>query len=231
MRAPERTCWILAALCVLPWAAATGGRSLLAQTPLAVPQTTTASAPASVAPVANALVPDQTVVGPVMTEWSNARRSAFGRLVEWAGPVPIATLRSERFSRGVPVYAGVSEFSMTIGAGHLSETSAVGSNGHIAITAHRDGTFRALKDMRVGDTLELEVEGTLWKYRISRTLIVAPEDTEILAPTRQPTLTLITCYPFFFVGKAPQRYIVQAELALPITASHQPPSRNQEIYP
>jgi sortase A len=147
-----------------------------------------------------------------MKEWSAQRREAFSRFLQSTGAAPIAAIALPRLQVRVPVFAGVNEFSMTVGAGHLTETSSVQGGGNIALTAHRDGSFRMLKDVRKGDRIELSSGAQVRRFRVARHFIVDPEDVSVLAPTEVPTLTLITCYPFWFVGKAPQRYIVQAEL-------------------
>jgi sortase A len=82
----------------------------------------------------------------------------------------------------------------------------------MGIAGHRDTVFRPLRRVSVGDPMVLTTSDRVYRYRISKTLIVQPEDVYVLDPTPQPTLTLITCYPFGFVGHAPQRFIVQAEL-------------------
>ena len=84
--------------------------------------------------------------------------------------------------------------------------------GNIGIAGHRDTVFRPLRDARVGDPLSLTTADRTYRYRISKTLIVGPDDVYVLNPTEQPTLTLVTCYPFEFIGHAPKRFIVQATL-------------------
>jgi len=81
-----------------------------------------------------------------------------------------------------------------------------------SIAGHRDTTFRALRRIHLGDTLEFKTADRVYRYRISKTWIVGPDDVYVLDPTPQPALTLVTCYPFEFVGHAPNRFIVRAEL-------------------
>jgi sortase A len=80
------------------------------------------------------------------------------------------------------------------------------------IAGHRDSHFRNLRQLRRDDLLMLETGGDVHVYRVIDQTIVVPTDTSVLDPTPRPTLTLITCYPFFFVGHAPKRYILRAEL-------------------
>ena len=108
------------------------------------------------------------------------------------------------------VLEGVSSATLLRGAGHIPETALPGSRGNVGIAAHRDSFFRALRDIRKNDKIRLEtLEGT-FNYRVDWTLVVAPEDTAVLSDTGAPALTLVTCYPFSFVGSAPQRFIVRA---------------------
>jgi sortase A len=80
------------------------------------------------------------------------------------------------------------------------------------IAGHRDGFFRGLKDVGPGDRIELAEEGKTETFVIDNIVIVDPKDVSILARRERPSLTLVTCYPFYFIGSAPQRYIVQASL-------------------
>jgi sortase A len=82
----------------------------------------------------------------------------------------------------------------------------------VAIAAHRDGLFRRLEHVRVNDEIRVVTRFGEYFYRVKRTRIVDPDDMWVIAHTPTPTITLITCYPFSFVGNAPQRFIVQAEL-------------------
>jgi sortase A len=108
------------------------------------------------------------------------------------------------------VLEGVDATTLRRGAGHIPETSLPGAGGNVGIAAHRDSFFRALKDVRKNDIIHLEtLEGT-FDYRVDWTRIVTPEDTEVLDDTGTPALTLVTCYPFYYVGSAPKRFIVRA---------------------
>jgi sortase A len=81
-----------------------------------------------------------------------------------------------------------------------------------AIAAHRDGFFRGLKDIRIGDEIEIDTPGPSLTYVVDALTIVDPSDVSVLEPREVPTVTLVTCYPFYFAGSAPQRFIVQAAL-------------------
>src|SRR6187399_2240272 len=111
----------------------------------------------------------------------------------------------------VPVFEGTSEENLNRGAGRIEGTAPIGDLGNIGIAAHRDGFFRVLKDIRVGDELLLERLDATDTYRIVATRIVDPSDVSVLSATGAPAVTLVTCYPFYYVGSAPQRFIVRAE--------------------
>ena len=85
------------------------------------------------------------------------------------------------------------------------------SHGNIGIAAHRDGYFRPLKDIQEGALLTLESVKSTHTYRVTKISIVTPQDVQVIAPTQVPSITLVTCYPFYFLGSAPKRYIVRAE--------------------
>jgi sortase A len=124
--------------------------------------------------------------------------------------LPIALLRIQRVGLEVPVYADTTERNLNRGAGWVAGTAAPDDGGNIAIAAHRDGYFRVLKDVAVGDVLELESISQQRLYRVDEISIVEPEDVSSLEPTATAAVTLVTCYPFYFVGHAPQRYVVRA---------------------
>ena len=111
------------------------------------------------------------------------------------------------------VLEGSDDATLSRGAGHIEDTPLPGETGNIGIAGHRDTVFRPLRNIKVGDALTLTTADRAYRYRISKTLIVGPDDVYVLDPTPQPTLTLVTCYPFEFIGHAPKRFIVQATLA------------------
>ena len=84
--------------------------------------------------------------------------------------------------------------------------------GNVGIAGHRDTIFRPLRHAKAGDPLTLTTSRGVYRYRVSKTLIVDPDDVYVLDPTEQPTVTLVTCYPFEFIGHAPRRFVVQAAL-------------------
>lgn len=109
------------------------------------------------------------------------------------------------------VLEGVGRRTLRRGAGHIPATPLPEEeSGNVGIAAHRDSYFRALKDIREEDTIEFTTLDGTFRYEVEWTKIVQPEDVSVLAPTEEPTLTLVTCYPFYFVGSAPKRFIVRA---------------------
>src|SRR5207344_2603970 len=110
----------------------------------------------------------------------------------------------------VAVLPGTDDHTLDRGAGHIEDTPQPGAAGNSGIAGHRDGFFRGLQDIAAGDAIELDtLEGT-HVYRVERTWVVEPEDVSVLDPTPTRALTLVTCYPFYFVGPAPKRFIVRA---------------------
>jgi sortase A len=94
--------------------------------------------------------------------------------------------------------------------GHIPGTALPGEAGNVALAGHRDTFFRALRDIRKDDTIQFETESGIYRYQVESTEIVGPRDVGVLAASNQDTLTLVTCYPFYYVGSAPKRFIVRA---------------------
>lgn len=127
-----------------------------------------------------------------------------------AGDAVIALLRIPGLALEVPVYQGTAERVLRRGAGLVEGTSMPGSHGNVGIAAHRDSHFRALKDVSVGDLVELGTVEQTQLYRVTALSVVDPSDVHVLDENGESVLTLVTCYPFYFVGNAPQRFIVRA---------------------
>jgi sortase A len=125
----------------------------------------------------------------------------------------LAVLRIPKLHLEVPVFDGTDDLTLNIGAGRIIGTARLGQIGNIGIAGHRDGFFRGLKDIGPGDTMELELPDRTEHYAVSTIEITDPDDVSVLRPTPNASLTLVTCYPFYFVGSAPQRYIVHASVS------------------
>jgi sortase A len=106
---------------------------------------------------------------------------------------------------------GDSSDVLRLAVGHVPGTALPGHSGNVALAAHRDSFFRGLGDVKPGDAIRVTVPGKEYVYRVKFTDIVAPKETWVLRPTSYEGLTLITCYPFHYVGTAPKRFIVRAE--------------------
>ena len=132
-------------------------------------------------------------------------------------PVPVAgswvaRLDAPSVQLSATVLEGSDDATLARGAGHIEDTAFPGQPGNIGIAGHRDTTFRAVRNLHVGDPLELTTGDRIYRYAITRTFIVEPEDVYVLDPGDRPMLTLVTCYPFTYIGHAPHRYILQAVL-------------------
>ena len=118
-----------------------------------------------------------------------------------------------RLKLSAAVAEGDDDKTLGKAVGHLPDTPLPWQRrGNVGLAAHRDGLFRKLEGIRIGDDVRLVTTRGEFQYQVRKTHIVNPDDVWVLAPTATPTITLITCYPFSFVGNAPQRFIVQAEL-------------------
>jgi sortase A len=99
---------------------------------------------------------------------------------------------------------------LQLAVGHIPGTALPGEDGNIGLAAHRDTFFRRLQDIRNDDEIRLTTSDGVYAYRVERTSVVKPKDIWVLNPTRHPALTLVTCYPFTYIGNAPERFIVRA---------------------
>jgi sortase A len=144
--------------------------------------------------------------------WSSQRARAYTDSIASPG-APQAVLRVPSLRMAVPIYAGTSEINLNRGAAHIEGTAALAASGNIGIAAHRDGFFRSLKEVAIDTDIYVDVGDRSLRYRVVEISVVMPTDMHVLAPTEIPSITLVTCYPFYFLGDAPQRYIVRAELA------------------
>ena len=129
--------------------------------------------------------------------------SAIGGLI---GRIEIA-----RLGLSVIVVEGDDGKILRRAAGHVPGTALPGQAGNVGITAHRDTFFRPLRNIRLEDVITLTTLQGEYRYRVVSTEVVTPNDVAVLDPTGGDILTLVTCHPFYFVGAAPNRFIVRAE--------------------
>ena len=142
--------------------------------------------------------------------WSESRKQQYELARQAVDGPPVAVLSIEHLGIEVPVYDGTSEDVLNRGVGRIEGTARVDHEGNLGIAGHRDSFFRPLKDIEIGDMMELQTGDGIVTYAVSSIEIVEPEDVFVVAPTSERTLTLVTCYPFYYVGHAPKRYIVKA---------------------
>ncbi len=107
------------------------------------------------------------------------------------------------------IFEGTDEPVLSQGVGHLTGSALPGPAGNVVLAGHRDSFFRALRNIRAGDTVKVTTTHGSRSYTIETTRIIKPTEVSVLEPTRVPTLTLVTCYPFYYVGHAPERFIVR----------------------
>jgi sortase A len=143
--------------------------------------------------------------------WSEKRIVAFEKSISKHFPLPLAVLRVPKLHLEVPVLDGTDDLTLNRAVGRIIGTARPGERGNIGIAGHRDGFFRGLKDIAVGDVVELDTPSYTVPYVVDRVQIVNPDDVRVLED-KSVALTLVTCYPFYFVGDAPQRFIVQCLL-------------------
>jgi sortase A len=122
----------------------------------------------------------------------------------------IGRLTIPRLHVAAMVREGDEDRTLDLALGHIPHTALPGESGNVGVAGHRDTFFRSLEQIRSDDVIHFEtLEGT-FTYQVASLKIVRPESVEVLEPGKQPELTLVTCYPFNYVGSAPKRFIVKA---------------------
>jgi sortase A len=163
------------------------------------------------------------------TLWSRQRVTYYQQALMNHVDTPLAVLRISKVALEAPVLEGTDDFILNRGLGHISGTALPGQEGNVGIAGHRDSFFRVLKDIAVGDKIELEANIGTHEYTVTQILVVEPSDVAVLQPRAIPALTLVTCYPFYFVGSAPKRYIVQASIDSAASSTEKNSKSMQEI--
>jgi sortase A len=144
--------------------------------------------------------------------WSADRINAYQESWKQLSAAPLAVLEIPRAHVVAPVLDGIGDLALNGGVGRIPGTARPGEMGNIGIAGHRDGFFRGLKDVAKGDIIQLATTRKTHTYVVDKVFITNPENVNVLRPRATPSITLVTCYPFYFIGLAPQRYIVQASL-------------------
>ncbi len=151
------------------------------------------------------------VAAPNQELWADKRKAEYRASLARDATSPLAVLTIEKLEIEVPVYDGADDLNLNRGVARIRGTATVDADGNLGIAGHRDGFFRGLKDIEIGDTIELETTRGAISYTVSSIEIVEPSDVSVLDATPERTMTLVTCYPFYYVGHAPKRYIVKAK--------------------
>jgi len=150
-------------------------------------------------------------IGPIdFSLWSPARIHAYKESLSRQSNPPLAVLRIPKLRIVAPVLNGTDDITLNRGVGLISGTALPGQPGNIGIAGHRDSFFRGLKDIARGDRIELDTAGQIYVYVVDKAYITKPQDVNVLRAGPTPAITLVTCYPFYYAGSAPQRYVVQA---------------------
>ena len=122
----------------------------------------------------------------------------------------IGRIEIPRLGVSAIIRAGSDARTLRLAVGHIAGTAFPGESGNIGLAGHRDTFFRRLRDIRVDDEIRIVTPEQTYVFRVERTSVVTPRDTWVLNDTATPALTLVTCYPFTYVGSAPDRFIVRA---------------------
>lgn len=130
--------------------------------------------------------------------------------VETAPPLGVITI--SKLDIQALIYNGTDDFQLDRGAGRIKGMAKIDEEGNLGVSGHRDGIFRALKDIEIGDDIFVQTPSGVEAYEVSSIDIVDKSDHSVLTQSDEKMLTLVTCYPFYFVGHAPKRYIVKADV-------------------
>ncbi|MCC6264819.1 MAG: sortase [Bryobacterales bacterium] len=153
-------------------------------------------------------------------EWLRAANATPAASPVWLSPdrslrlpasQPLGMLSIARIHLKSPVFAGTDERTLSRAAGWIKGTAPPGSAGNVGIAAHRDTLFRPLRNIKPGDEVDYYSPSGVHVYQVVWTRIVKPSDVYVLDGTKVPSLTLVSCYPFYYIGSAPYRFIVRAE--------------------
>jgi LPXTG-site transpeptidase (sortase) family protein len=153
--------------------------------------------------LASYIEPDQSL-------WDATQIKDYEEALQTEYPPPLGILIIDDLGLQVPIYNGTEEHILDRGAGRIKGMAKMDEDGNLGISAHRDSFFRGLKDIETGTVILVQSAHGVEKYQVSDIDIVPKDDISVLAPVDQKTLTLVTCYPFYHVGAAPERFIVTA---------------------
>ena len=140
----------------------------------------------------------------------------------------IGEMKVERLGLNAVFVQGDSPRILRRAVGHISDTPLPGERGNVVLTGHRDSFFRPLRDIQGGDTIRLKTLEGEFAYQVDWTRVVSPTDVDVLRPSGENILTLVTCFPFYYVGPAPKRFIVRAHQIEPWLP--QPPIAEPKVH-
>jgi sortase A len=132
-----------------------------------------------------------------------------------ADPLVLGRIEIPRIGVAAIVREGEDDTTLAVAVGHITGTARPGEGGNMALAGHRDSFFRSLRDIEPEDTIQIVTQQRSYEYAVDWTEVVNPEDTWVLAPTDDTVLSLVTCFPFDWIGHAPRRFIVRASLVVP----------------
>ncbi len=141
---------------------------------------------------------------------------------------PLAEIVIPRLGVSVTVLEGTGDETLRRAVGHVTGTAEPGNTGNICLAGHRDTFFRPLRKVSEGDDIVLNYPGGSSRFRVEKAWTVGPGDVNVLGATGANTLTLITCYPFNFIGSAPERFVVRAR-AIQTEKAHEPVKASQAV--
>lgn len=147
---------------------------------------------------------------PDMSLWSPERIAAYEEAIGMHNNPALGVIQIDSVDIEAPIFSGDSDAVLDRGVGWIEGTTRPGRAGNVGLAAHRDGFFRGLKDIAIGDEIRTSTPQSSRTYKVTGMEIIAPDDNFVLQPTASATLTLVTCYPFYFVGSAPNRFVVYA---------------------
>lgn len=132
-----------------------------------------------------------------------------------ADPLPLGRIEVPRIGLSAIVMEGADDATLAVAVGRIPGTARPGDRGNMALAGHRDSFFRELRHIRVDDVVRFRTPGQVLEYRVDSTEVVGPKEVRVLEPSRDEVLTLVTCYPFEYVGRAPGRFVVRASRLRP----------------
>ena len=158
---------------------------------------------------------DQTADRAAAEPASNDKIAPVGRRSVRYSTALIGRLSVPRVHLSAMVREGVGRDTLQLAVGHIPATALPGQAGNVAVAGHRDTFFRELKNLNTGDEIRFSTLHGDFKYEVESLLVVEPENVAVLAPSSGNVLTLVTCYPFSYIGAAPKRFIVRARQVSP----------------